>query len=373
MEKVLITATVQSHIAQFHKPLISLLQTNGYEVHVAARNNLDQKNGLTLTEPDKIYDIPFERSPFKLQNIVAIKRLREILDDNKFTFIHCNTPVGGVLTRLAANDFRKDGLKVFYTAHGFHFYKGAPLKNWMIFYPIEKIMANLTDVLVTITREDYLLAKKKFNTTVEHIHGVGVDSKRYHPIKINEKKRLRHLMGYTETEYIILCTGELNKNKNQESVIRAMPEVIKEYNNVKLLLAGNGPLEDYLKKLVKKSKLTNHVEFLGYRTDLVKYVNISDLIISASQREGLPLNIIEALLSKKAVIASHNRGHNELIDNNISGSLVRFNRIEEYSEKIISYIENTEKVVGFEENGFKNAQKYNLKNVLKEFKKLYGI
>lgn len=373
MKKVLITATVQSHIAQFHKPLIKMLQDNGYEVHVAARDNLSEKNGLLLNEPTKVFDVPFERSPLKVKNIKAYYYLKKILEKNSYDILHCNTPMGGVLSRIAANKYRKRGMRVIYTAHGFHFYKGAPVRNWLIYYPIEKVMANLTDILITITKEDYNLAKTKLNTDVRHIHGVGVNPDRYYPISEEKNNEMRERMGYKKTDYIILCTGELNNNKNQEAIIRSMPELIKKYNNVKLLLAGNGPLNDYLHQLCISLKLVKNVEFLGYRTDLEKYVSISDLIVSASKREGLPLNIIEAMLSKKTVIASKNRGHNELIANNLTGKLIDFIDNYEFSNKVIEFIENPKRAETIAENGLNNIQKYTSINVVKELKNIYKL
>lgn len=180
MKKVLLTATVQSHIAQFHKPLIKMLKDNGYEVHVAARDNLAEKNGLLLLEPDKVFNVPFDRSPISKNNIKAYKELSKILSKNNYSIVHCNTPMGGIITRLATQKYRKNGTKVFYTAHGFHFYKGAPLKNWLIYYPVEKWFAKYTDKLITISNEDFnIVTKNKFKTKIEHIHGVGVNTEKY--------------------------------------------------------------------------------------------------------------------------------------------------------------------------------------------------
>ena len=165
-KKVLLTATVQSHICQFHKPLVEVLHAQGYEVHVAARNNLVEKNGLCLDFVEKIYNIPFSRSPKSKDNLKAYLQLKKIIGENSYEIIHCNTPVGGIITRLAALKARKSGTKVLYTAHGFHFYKGAAKKNWLIYYPIEKIMARFCDILITITEEDYQLAKRKFHTNI---------------------------------------------------------------------------------------------------------------------------------------------------------------------------------------------------------------
>ena len=159
--KVLLVATVQSHICQFHRPLVAMLQ-HGCEVHVAARNNLAEKNGLKLDFVEQVFDVPFQRSPFSPKNLGAYKQLKKIIDEGSYDVVHCNTPVGGVLGRLAAQKARKRGTKVFYTAHGFHFYKGAPKKNWLIWYPVEKFMCRHTDKLITITQEDYDMPRQSF-------------------------------------------------------------------------------------------------------------------------------------------------------------------------------------------------------------------
>ena len=301
--KILFVATVQSHICQFHLPIMDMLQQNGYEVHVAARNNLAEKNGLSMKYADKVFDIPFERSPFNSKNIGAYKQLKKIIKEEKYDIVHCHTPVGGILARLAGRKFRKYGLRMIYTAHGFHFYDGAPKKNWIIYYPIEKFMSRYTDDLITITEEDYKLAKdRKFKGNIHHVHGVGVNTDKFVKLSDEDRQKLRAEKGYTD-EFIILCTGELNKNKNQSTLIKAMDEVVKKHPEAKLLLAGNGPEHDNLVELIEKLHLGNHVELLGYRTDIQDYVNICDLVVSASHREGLPLNIMEAMICGKPVIA----------------------------------------------------------------------
>ena len=185
--KVLLTATVQSHICQFHRSLVEVLHANGCEIHVAAKDNLAEKNGLKLDFVERVFNVPFSRSPKSKDNLRAYKELKKIIDAGNYDVIHCNTPMGGIVTRLAARKARKQGAKVYYTAHGFHFYKGAPKKNWIVFYPIEKFFSRMTDKLITITKEDYELASRKFHCQVERIHGVGVDENRYHPVSIEEQ------------------------------------------------------------------------------------------------------------------------------------------------------------------------------------------
>ncbi|NMA49683.1 MAG: glycosyltransferase family 4 protein [Tissierellia bacterium] len=373
MKKVLLTATVQSHIAQFHLPLIEMLKQNGYEVHVAARNNLEEKNGLRLDTPSKIFDIPFNRSPLSINNIKAYRMLKKILNENKYDAVHCNTPMGGVITRLAAIETRRAGTKVFYTAHGFHFYKGAPLINWIVYYPVERLLAHVTDKLITITKEDYQLAKNKFKTEVCYIHGVGANSRRYFPYTREEIEKLRSELGYNINQFILICTGELNKNKNQSTVIKAVAEVKKEISNIKLLLAGNGPKEQELKDLVNKLNLRKVVDFLGYRTDLEKYINIADVVISVSYREGLPLNILEGMLCEKPVIASINRGHMELVQDQVTGYLFNPNDILSCSELIIKLEQNTSLIKTLGLAGRKRGQLFTSQSVVNELSEIYEM
>ena len=213
--KVLYVATVASHICQFHLPYLEMFQKNGAEVHVAAKNNLAEKNGLALNYVDQYFDVPFSRSPADKSNISAYKQLKKIIFEGGYDLIVCNTPMGGILTRLAARKARKNGCKVVYIAHGFHFYKGAPFKNWLVFYPIERVFARMCDILITINKEDFILAKKHFKTTTQHIHGIGVKTEKYHPCTEPEKAELRTALNLNPCDFAILCTGELNQNKNQ--------------------------------------------------------------------------------------------------------------------------------------------------------------
>lgn len=374
MKKALLVATVQSHICQFHKPLIELLKENNYEVHIAARDNLSEKNGLKLENVDKVYNVAFSRSPLNINNIKSYKELKNIINQNKYDIISCNTPVGGIVTRLASIKSRKLGSKVYYMAHGFHFYEGAPKKNWILYYPIEKLMAKITDKLITITEEDYNLAKiKKFNTKVEHVYGVGVDPKRYTPISKSDKNNIRKIEGYSEDEYVCICTGELNKNKNQETVIRAIYNVKQEIPNIKLLLAGNGPMNEPLHSLVKKLDLNDNIRFLGYRTDLEKFVMLSDVVITASKREGLPLNVIEAMLSEKPVIASRNRGHKELVINNKNGYIVTYDDVKAFERCIKELYFNNKLREEMGRNGLILSDKYKKEKIKNKLREIYEI
>lgn len=369
--KVLLTATVQSHICQFHKPLVEVLHEHGCEVHVAARDNLAEKNGLKLDFVERVFNIPFSRSPKSADNIRAYKELKKIIETEHYDVIHCNTPMGGIVTRLVARKVRKTGTQVYYTAHGFHFYQGAPKKNWIVFYPIEKIFSRITDKLITITREDYRLANRKFHCKVEHMHGVGVDEKRYCSVAREEQLKIRKKFGFSPEQKIILCTGELLANKNQQMAIYAIRKIVKDYPDLQLLLAGNGPDKEELENLIKSIDLEKNVKMLGYVTNLQEYQRIADVSVTCSKREGLPLNVVESMLSGTPVVASKNRGHRELISDGKNGFIVEINDVESMADNILELLGNSELYSRISKTAREYGKRYSFEKVKKELEKIY--
>ena len=371
MKKVLYVATVLSHICQFHLHYLRMFKEQGYEVHVAARDNLAEKNGLQLQYADQHFEIPFQRSPFSPKNITSYKQLKKLIDKEQYDLIICNTPVGGIVTRMAAKKARKKGTKVVYIAHGFHFYKGASKKNWLIYYPIEKYFAKKCDIVVTITNEDYELALKKFKTTVVRMHGVGVDGVRHCAISNEEKTILRNELHIKEIDFICLCTGELNENKNQKSLIQLVPQLQKRIPNFRLWLAGNGPLKEDLEIEIEALGLRDCVKLLGYQPQIEKYVRASDVVLSASKREGLPFNVLEAMLTKRPLVVSVNRGHKELVVNGENGFIT--NEKMEFIEAVACLYRDKELYKTIAEKAFEYAQSYTIQATMIEFKQLLGV
>ena len=371
--RVLLTATVQSHICQFHKPLVNMLHEHGYEVHVAASNNLAEKNGLKLDFVDRVFDVPFDRSPKSLKNVNAYRMLKQIIDSGHYDIVHCNTPVGGVVTRLAAKEARKQGTRVFYTAHGFHFYHGASQKAWFTFFPIEKRLSAYCDKLITITEEDYKLASQRFPVQVERIHGVGVNAERYRPADEAEQALMRQHEGLSSKDFVILCTGELRENKNQKALVRASALLKDEIPHLKVLLAGNGPCEKALREQIEELGVQENVKLLGYRTDLENLVPAVDLVATCSYREGLPLNVVEAMLCKKPVVASVNRGHRELVEDGVTGYLVQADDNDTLKEKILTLFHDARKTSAFGEAGYEKALLYTEYAVKQELAAIYDL
>ena len=249
MKKCLIISTVSRQFTLFERGNIEVLKELGYEIHCVANfeDETEEINQLGIIK----HNIDIQRSPFSLKNIKAYKQLKQIINSDKYELIHCHSPMGGVLTRLAARKTRKvNNTRVLYTAHGFHFYKGAPLLNWTLYYPIEKWLSKYTDCLITINKEDYDIANRKFRAKkVELINGIGVDENKFNfKMSEYEKSKLRESLGLKDDDYVLIQIGELNKNKNQLMSINAMKEVIKDNQHIHLLLVGKGKLEELYKQ-----------------------------------------------------------------------------------------------------------------------------
>lgn len=369
MKKVLITATLQSHICQFHRPLADMLHKNGYGVHVAAKNNLAEKNGLVLDFADEVFDIAISRSPKSPSNVKAYKQLKQIIDENQYDVIHCNTPVGGVVTRLAAKRARKNGSKVIYTAHGFHFYNGAPKKNWLIYYPFEKMMEKHTDALVTINKDDLELAKKRFKK-IPHVylmHGVGIDFDR---IKCDlEKESVRAELGLANDDFVLLSVGELNKNKNNIAILRAIAKL--NDKKIKYLIAGNGPLREYLESEIEALGLADQVKFLGYTRNIGQYHKAADAFCFVSHREGLGLAAIEAMYSGLPLVTSDIRGINDYSVDGVTGFKSAPNDVDGFAENIKQLMESPETRAQMGENNKTAALIYSDVEAEKALEKIY--
>ena len=369
MQKVLFTATVDSHIKHFHLPYLKWFQEQGYEVHVATNGKEE------IPYCNKKHIVRFERSPFKTNNLKAIKQLKKIIEKEKFDIIHCHTPMGSVVTRIAAMKAReKYHTKVIYTAHGFHFFKGAPIINWLIYYPVEKMLDKAMDCLITINEEDYNLAKRRFKTKqIELVHGVGVDETKFNiTMTEQEKAELRRSLGIEENDFVIIYPAELNKNKNQGMLLNAIAKLKEQgYENIKVLLPGKDSNNGAYEIMAKNLEIEQQIKFLVYRTDIPKLIKISNLAVATSKREGLPINMVEAMYCELPCIATINRGHKELIESGRNGFLVEINNINQLASNILELYKNKELRIEFTKNAKEKAEVFILYNVKNEMEKIY--
>ncbi|MCG0276569.1 MAG: glycosyltransferase family 4 protein [Thermosediminibacteraceae bacterium] len=370
MKKILFIATVESHIINFHIPFIRYFQEKGFEVHVATKLGSRQNE---LKEIEVVcHNVDFERSPYSASNIKALRQLIAVMKNNKFSLVHVHTPVGGFLGRLAAKitNIRP----VLYTAHGFHFYKGAPLKNWLIYYNMERLAARWTDGLITMNEEDYEAAKNlplRNKNGVYKVHGVGVDLKRYFR-EGHVRKQVRYELGLKDDDICILTVAELIPNKNHLQLINAI-EKVTQNSNIFCFFAGDGELKEKLKKYVKEKKMEHSIKFLGFRRDIPELLAASDIFCLMSLREGLPRCIMEAMAAGKPVIATDVRGNRDLVQNGVNGILVPVNDVEATAKAIesLSCEEKLRQRMGKE--GRRIIEDFSLEKVLMEMDEIYKI
>lgn len=375
MPKMLMLATTAAMSEQFNKDNILILKDMGYEVHVAG--NFQKGNPISeerlaqfktwITEQNgKWFDIPSTRKPSDLKNnLAAYKTVIELVKKYQYNFIHCHTPIGAVIGRLAGHATKT---KVIYTAHGFHFYKGAPLINWLLYYPVERFLARYTDVLITINQEDYAMAQKFKAKKVCYVPGVGIDIEKisHNVLTESDKESLRRKLGVLRDEKMLLSVGELNKNKNHEIVIRAIATM--KNHKIKYIVCGKGELKDYLIRLATQLDIDDSVKILGYRSDVLQILQCADLFVFPSRREGLSIALLEAIASKKAVLCTNIRGNRELVE---ADSLFEPGNIEELSDKIEKKITSNNSI-SIQEN-FDIIQKCDISIIEKKLKKIYCV
>lgn len=295
----------------FFKDFIKKLLDDGHTVDIATNETDSQVPSCYREWGCDIYPISTNRSPLSSANISAIKQIKKLVEQEKYDIVHCHTPIAAMCTRLACRKARKSGTRVFYTAHGFHFYKGAPLKNWMLYYPVEKFCAHFTDVLITINTEDYALAQKKLKAKkVEYVPGVGMDINKFADLQIS-KESVRKELDVPDNATLLLSVGELNDNKNHETVIKAIADL-----DVYYLIAGIGDKKDYLENLIDQLGLGERVRLLGYRKDIPNLLKATDVYVLPSKREGLNVSVMEAMASGLPCAVGKIRGNVDLIDEN---------------------------------------------------------
>lgn len=342
MKRALMYASVASMIQQFNMENIQLLQQQGYEVDVAC--NMEQGSTISI---DKIaamkhelenagvnvFHISVPRKVTAVGSILrALRQTGKLMNEKQYTLVHCHSPIGGMICRLAGRFSEGyQNRKMIYSAHGFHFYQGAPIQNWLLFYPIEWLCSWFTDTIITINHEDYALAKEKMQAReVVYIPGIGVDTQRFFTVSVDTEEKRREIDVPLDA-FMLLSVGELNKNKNHETIIRAMAYLD---DNLHYVVAGKGPLQEYLVDLARKLGVADRVHLLGYRTDVEALYLTCDTFVFPSYREGLSVALMEAMAASCAVICSRIRGNTDLIQEGIGGWLLSPQDVAGFAEKI---------------------------------------
>ena len=365
MSKILLTAT-NAMIFHFLVPHIEKLLEMGHYVEIAStalegyddllRNRIKKK-------PVKISYIRLNRSPFSLSNYKGIIDLKRIIDNDSFDLIWTNEPVMSIATRLAARSARKKGTKVVYMVHGFHFFDGSSKGSWLIFYPIERIMAKFADYLITINKEDFNRGKSFGFKDVFYVHGVGLDTKRFREASVDRSLKRKEI-GIPNNVIMLLSVGELGTRKNHEVVIRALGEL--KDKDIHYAICGEGVLEDYLKNLCKELGIAENVHFLGYHRDIPEICKAADIYVFPSQREGLGIGALEGMASGLPLISSYVNGIRDYTEDGVTGYTIQPHNIEGYVMAIRKLADNTGDRARFGSHNMIAAQKFDVCNTIKE-------
>ena len=357
-----LNSTSDITISNYFIPCVEAALNMGYEV-ILGVNRAQAEIIRCSNYTARFHYFGIYRSVLNLKNnYTAYKRLCGFLKSNKVDILHCNSPIGGVLGRLCGKKYGVN--KIIYTAHGFHFYKGAPLINRTLFYWIEKYLAKKTDVVITINDEDYNAAKKLNDKwTVKKVHGVGIDRVQK---KINPQ--LREDLGLRKSDILLVSAGDLNKNKNIDVIIKAMA-VMKE--KVHYLICGEGPEQSKLLHLVKENNLTEFVHFLGFRNDVIEIMNVADIFVMPSRREGLSRSLMEAMSIGLPCVVSNIRGNNDLIKQEKGGFLCEIDKVQEYANNLDRLCIDQDLRNRMHIYNVQAVEPYYIENVKKEMSQIY--
>ena len=371
MSKILFISNISNRISSFVTASISAAHSLDIVFYQASNWKRVAKTQIVAYEKEydiKIKNIQTSRNPFSTANLTAYKELVEFINQEKIDYIHCNTPIGGLLGRLVGKKCKVK--KVIYQAHGFHFYKGAPLKNWLLYYPVEKWLARYTDALITINQEDYELAKRKMKLRnggkVYYVPGVGVNLEKFSHATAAKMTKRREL-GIPDDAVLLLSVGELNHNKNHETVIRAIADM-----NVYYIIAGQGELHQHLKDLIDSLNLQDRVKLLGFRRDVKELYEAADIFVFPSFREGLSVSVMEAMASGLPCVASKIRGNTDLLENTGGGFLCDPHDASEFAEKIEFLAADVELREKMGRANLMTIQKFSTETVIQEMQNIYA-
>lgn len=372
MKKVLFVAkVVRSHIATFHLPYLKMFKEMGWETAVAAHNDYDDPRDCVIPNCDTYFDVPFERFPLSPNNVTSYRQLKKIIDAGEYDIIHCHTPVSAMITRLAALSARKRGTKVIYTAHGFHFFKGAPLINWLLYFPVEWFLARYTDALITINKEDYARAQKFAAKKVYYVPGVGIDTKKFAvdpKTKSAKREAIRTELGIPEDAIVLLSVGEVNENKNHRVVIEALCKL--EAKNIHYIICGRGELEESHKNLARQLGLAGRVHLTGYRNDVVDFYQAADVFVFPSLREGLPVAVMEAMASGLPIICTPIRGNTDLVIDGKNGLMIRADDVDSLTAAMNGLLSIDKRNIIGDINSIQ-AFEYDLDRVILQYRQIY--
>lgn len=365
MKKILFTAKEASHIIHFHLPYLKFFKDSGYQVHVACEDSKSVVNA------DVVHEIKFGRNPFSIRNVYNVRVVGKLIKEQEYDIIHCHTPVASVVTRLAVVGKKRKSMSVIYTAHGFHFFKGAPLFNRILYYGMEKFLSIFTDCIITINDEDFDAAREGgFKAgSIYKVDGVGIQRERF--LNCIRDEGLRNELGIEVDDFFVVCVAELSYRKHQDMLLDMASVAIDRIKGLKLILVGNGEYKGKYIDYSRRKGLEDAVVFAGYRKDIPQIMAISDVAVSSSRHEGLPVNIMEAMASGLPLIVTDCRGNRDLVENGSNGFVVDIDDVEGFVERLEMLYKDDNLRKNMALKNIVKSEKYDISLVFKQMKNIY--
>lgn len=345
-KKILFVASTSDHLINFHMPYI---------------NELKKENQVFTMAKDKDikfadFNIDFEKKIVSCKNFKSIKQIREVLAQNNFDIVVCNTTLASFFVRMAIKKLKKKPYVV-NIVHGYLFNENAKCLYKKALLRAEKIVKKVTNKIVVMNDEDYDIAvlNNLSSGEVVKIKGMGIDETRF--------DKDMQIKKNTSKEIIFSFVGELSSRKNQKFLINFIKKLEKFDIDAKLNLIGDGALKRKLEKIIKKKKLENKVFLLGYDKNIQYHFNLSNFYICASRIEGLPFNILEAMFAGCVVFSSDAKGNVDLINDLENGVLFESDNMADLLNKFRLVKNNLTLQEKIRKNAKKTAEKYLIKNV----------
>lgn len=364
--KILVVTTLSGTANAFLVPHVKFLVDKGHSVDLAFNINHEPAKEF-IGMRCSIFKVDISRSPINIMNISAFWQLKKIINEKKYDIVHTHTPIASMIARVACIG---TDVKVIYTAHGFHFFRGSSIKSWLFFFPVEWWLSKYTNTIITINMTDYSMATRFMRSkNVEYIPGIGVDLDKF---RLNDTNREleRQRLGLGNNDFVILSVGELNKNKNHSTIIKSLS--LLNDDTIKYLICGEGPLDKGLRALIKKHGLQDRVFLLGYVNDISRIYWLSDAFVFPSKREGLGIASIEAMAAGLPLLTSNVHGINDYSMSGVTGYKYEPTDVKGFAEGIHLLKTNKSIRLNMSQNCVFSSKRFDIKEVMEKMDKIYS-
>lgn len=337
--KVLHFATNDFVVHKLLADKIGYLCMYGYDIIFASSAG---RYGKAITDNGHTFHhIDISKKIEPLKDLVSIYKTYKYLRREKFTIIHTHNAKAGFIGRVAA---KLAGVPIIiHTSHGVPFYEGQNRRRYNLYLLLEKLACRLSDYVLSQNYEGIRIMEKhgfrpKYGTGYE---GNGVDVQKMARILNDfDARQKRSELDIDENRIIIGYYARFDPVKNHTFFLDALKKVVEKYPHVLCLMAGEGTREKQIKEYAKSLGLEQNVRFLGLREDIFEIINATDIVVLASEKEGIPRVLMEAMFFKKPVVSTDVLGTRELVENKKTGFLAEHGNVAELSEHIRRLVED---------------------------------